>query len=259
MSEPSFSQGAQRLVVAHRGDPAHESENTLPSFESAIVAGADAIELDVRISADGVAVVMHDPGVERTTDGQGLVRDLSLAAIKGLGIRTADGGTTQVPTLEETLAALSGRVAVDVEIKNVPGEPDFEADRERGVEATLRALDRIGFRGPVLISSFNPFSIARSRELAPDLPTGLLTAPDVDARAALGFANEQGHPWVLPYAGAVLRAEDGFGEEALAAGMLVGAWIADDPALADALWDAGVTAVATNDPAAIVSARDRAR
>jgi glycerophosphoryl diester phosphodiesterase len=255
VAESSFSQGVERLVVAHRGDSAHEAENTLEAFDAAIAAGADAVEFDVRVAADGAAVVMHDPGVERTTDGEGLVRDLPLDALKRLRIRTADGATTQVPTLEETLERCSGRVAVDVEIKNLPGEPGFDPDHELAVEATLRALDRMAFVGPVLISSFSPLSLARSRDLSPEIPTGLLTIPEVEARAALAFARSEGHPWVLPFAGAVLAAGEGFAAEARDAGVSIGVWITDDPATALTLWDAGVTAVATNDPAALVAAR----
>ncbi len=241
--------------MAHRGDSAHEAENTLESFDAAIAVGADAVEFDVRLAADGTAVVMHDPGVERTTDGTGLIRDLTLGEIKRLSIRTADGGTTEVPTLEETLARLSGRVAVDVEIKNIPGEPGFDGQRELAVEATLRALDRTGFAGPVLLSSFNPLSLARSRVLAPDVPTGLLTTDAVEARAALAYAISEGHPWILPFVGTVLAAGEGFVDEARDAGVTVGVWITDDPAAALDLWRAGVTAVATNDPAALVAAR----
>jgi glycerophosphoryl diester phosphodiesterase len=196
--------------------------------------------------------------VERTTDGTGLVRDLTLTELKRLRIRTADGGSTEVPTLEEALERLSGRVAIDVEIKNVPGEPGFDGEREVALEATLRALDRTAFVGPVLVSSFNPLTLARSRALAPEVPTGLLTTEDVEAPAAVAFAASEGHPWVLPFAGTVLAAGEGFAEVARSAGVTVGVWITDDPATALALWNAGVTAVATNDPGALVAARDGA-
>jgi len=242
--------------VAHRGASAAEAENTLPAFELAIAAGADVVEFDVRLSADGVAIVMHDPGVDRTTDGRGLVAELGIDDLRGLRIRTRDGGITAIPTLEETLASLSGRIGVDVEIKNLPGEPDFDAARERAVEATVRALDAVAFSGPVLLSSFNPLSLARARELVgDDVATGLLTTPDVEAPVAFGFARSEGHPWVLPFLDAVTTAGPAFVGEVHGAGMRVGTWITDDPAVAHALFRAGVDAVATNDPAAIVRAR----
>jgi glycerophosphoryl diester phosphodiesterase len=255
VSERSFSQGVAPLVVAHRGASAVEAENTLPAFERAISAGADVVEFDVRITADGGAVVMHDPDVSRTTDGHGLVRDLTLAQIKRLRVRTRDGGVTEVPTLEETIRLCSGRIAVDVEIKNIPGEPDFDADGEPGVEATLRALDAVAFSGMVLVSSFNPFSIARSRSLSPGVPTGLLTAQDVEARAAAAYAHAEGHPWVLPFLGQVSEAGPSLAEDVHTFGMLLGTWITDDPVVAVGLMRAGVDAVATNDPATVVAAR----
>jgi glycerophosphoryl diester phosphodiesterase len=259
VSERRFSQDARRLIVAHRGASAVEAENTIPAFERALADGADVIEFDVRMSEDGVAVVMHDPDVARTTDGRGLVKDLSLEELRRLRIRTSDGGTTGVPTLEEVLACLSGRAALDVEIKNVPGEPDFEGEREAAVEATLRALDIVAFSGPVLVSSFNPLSIARARELgAGDVATGLLTTADVDARTAFGFAKGEGHGWLLPFVDTVLAAGSSFVDDVHAVGMRVGTWITDDPATAVGLMRAGVDAVATNHPAAIAVARSEA-
>jgi glycerophosphoryl diester phosphodiesterase len=244
--------------VAHRGASASEAENTLAAFDEAVAFGADVVEFDVRMTADDVAVVMHDPDVSRTTDGHGLVRELRLDELKALRIRTSDGGFTQVPTLEEALTCLSGRVAVDVEIKNIPGEPDFDGENERAVEATLRSLDAVAFTGKVLISSFNPSSIARVLSLAPDVPTGLLTSEDVDPLAALQFARDQGHGWVLPFVRGVLAAGPSLAERVHRAGMRLGTWITDDPAEAVAAMRAGVDAVATNDPAAIVAARTAA-
>ena len=145
-----------------------------------------------------------------------------------------------------------------MEIKNIPGEPDFEGSRELAVEATLHALDTVGFDGFALISSFNPLSIARSRERAPDVPTGLLTTEDVEARVALGFAHGQGHAWVLPFAAAVLAAGPSLAQDTHDLGMRLGTWITDDPVLAIELMRVGVDAVATNDPAALVAARSEA-
>src|ERR1044071_10471953 len=97
------------LVVAHRGASAEQPENTLRAFEAAVDLGADAVEFDVRMSADGHAVVVHDPAVDRTTDGHGLVRDLTLAELKALRVRSSRGGEAdqqEIPTLDETLALL---------------------------------------------------------------------------------------------------------------------------------------------------------
>ena len=237
---------ARPLVVAHRGASIEHPENTIEAFEAAIDLGADAVEFDVRMTADGHAVVMHDPDVSRTTDGNGLVSEMTLEEVRKLG----------VPTLEEALRCLSGRAAADIEIKNLPGEPGFTPDREPAVEATIAALDSVGFPGQVIISSFNPASIAHSRSLRPDVPTGLLTKYQVDAEEALTRAAAHGHPWVLPFVLKVLEAGDGFADRVHEGGARLGVWIADDPETARRLFDIGADAVATNDPRAIVPVRN---
>jgi glycerophosphoryl diester phosphodiesterase len=145
-------------------------------------------------------------------------------------------------------------VAVDVEIKNIPGEPDFDAEREPAVEALHRALDDVGFVGPVIVSSFNPRSIAASKALRPEVPTGLLTEYSVDAGAALTYAGAEGHAWVLPFLGKVREAGPGFPGAVHGAGLLIGTWLTDDPDEAVQLFASGVDAVATNDPRRVVSA-----
>src|SRR5262249_23084224 len=98
------------------------------------------------------------------------------------------------------LDLLSGRTGIDVEIKNIPGEPAFDSPKEAVLEACLRELDASGFEGPVLVSSFNWLSIERCRELRPDIPTGFLTIGAMDPRAAFVYARDAGHRWVLPNA-----------------------------------------------------------
>jgi glycerophosphoryl diester phosphodiesterase len=240
--------------VAHRGASAELPENTVSAFERAIEVGAPAIEFDVRVTADGAAVVIHDPSVDRTTDGSGVVRSMTVAEIRALRIATHEGQTEHVPTLDEVLRLASGRVAVDVEIKNIPGEPDFDAERELAVEALHLALDVVGFVGSVIVSSFNPRSIAASRALRPEVPTGLLTEYSVDAAAGLRYAAAEGHTWVLPFVDRVREAGEGFPDVAHRAGLLLGTWLTDDPEEALDLFASGVDAVATNDPGAVMAA-----
>lgn len=91
------------LVASHRGSISQAPENTLAAFRWALSAGADLIEADLRVTRDGHLVVIHDKSVERTTNGQGRVRDLDLADLKSL-----DAGQGEViPTLDETLAFVS--------------------------------------------------------------------------------------------------------------------------------------------------------
>jgi glycerophosphoryl diester phosphodiesterase len=253
VSERRFSQAAPGLIVAHRGASAERPENTLSAFETAIDVGAPAIEFDVRMTADGQAVVIHDSSVDRTTDGSGDVRSMTLDDVRALRIGGGEE-TERVPTLEDVLRLASGRVAVDVEIKNIPGEPDFDAEREPAVEALHRALDDVGFVGIVIVSSFNPRSIAASKALRPEVPTGLLTEYSVDAEAALTYAAAEGHAWVLPFLGKVRESGPGLPGAVHGAGLLLGTWLTDDPDEAIGLFASGVDAVATNDPRGVVAA-----
>src|SRR5262245_43462516 len=113
----ALSRLAFPAIVAHRGASSTRPENTTASFEEAIALGAQIVELDVRLSLDGVPVVMHDPVVDRTTDGTGFVHELTAAELASL--RAGPGAA--VPTFAEVLEVVSGRAAIAVEVKNIPG------------------------------------------------------------------------------------------------------------------------------------------
>jgi glycerophosphoryl diester phosphodiesterase len=198
-------------------------------------------------------VVIHDADLSRTTDTAGVVATLTLEDVRAARIRTRRG-LEPVPTFREVLDALSGRIAIDVELKNVPGDPDFEPGGERLVIATLEVLHDAGFDGDVLMSSFDPFALDAVRRADGTLPTGLLTAPDVDALAAVTYAADRGDAWVLPFVGAATTAGAALVTSARAAGIRVGTWLTDRPSEAVALFRAGIDAVATNDPRPVVAA-----
>ena len=244
MTDHDLSGLAFPAVVAHRGASSTRPENTLPSFEEALRLGAQIVEFDVRLTRDGVPVVIHDPAVDRTTDGSGLVHELTAGEIASLG-----AGGAGVPTLAKVLDLLGGRAAAAIEIKNIPGEPAFDPAREAIVEAVHAELGRVGFEGPALIISFNPSSIAASKAIAPAVPTGFLTTDLVDPREALAFAVSHGHDMVLPGTRASIPAGESFVEEVHAAGVRAGTWTVDDPETARMLFDRGFDAVASNDPA----------
>ncbi|MGH2711426.1 MAG: glycerophosphodiester phosphodiesterase [Actinomycetota bacterium] len=244
-----------RLVVAHRGASSSEPENTLAAFDSALSAGADAIEFDVRLTSDGVPVLMHDPDVSGATDGSGLVHEMSLAQVKRLDASAGRGPREEVPTLAEALALVGDRGGVDLEIKNIPGEPAFDSPEESVLMATLDALETESFDGPVLISSFNWLTIERSKELAPEIATGFLSVFAVEAHAALVYTRQHGHDFVLPQTPALLEAGEGLVDEAHRDGVRVGTWVADDPQTLETLFGWGVDAVASNDPALAIEVR----
>ena len=144
-------------------------------------------------------------------------------------------------------------------MKNLPGEPSFDSPVEAAAEATVRMLERVGFDGSVLISSFNWLSIERIKHMDPSIATGFLTTAHIDADAALLYAATNGHDYVLPQAPAIWDSGPEFITRAHDAGVRVGTWTVDDPEAVERLFEWGVDAVATNDPAAAVSIRDRVR
>src|SRR5205823_599490 len=136
--------------------------------------------------------------------------------------------------------------------KNIPGEPAFDSPVESVAVATVRLLEDVAYRGTILLSSFNWGSIERVKELNPSLQTGFLSTAMFDARSALTYVRSKGHDYVLPQVPAVLEAGPSFVEEAHGAGIGVGTWTVDDPEAIARLFEMGVDAVATNDPAAAV-------
>jgi glycerophosphoryl diester phosphodiesterase len=120
------------LAVAHRGDPIGERENTLAAFSAAVAAGADMIELDVRCTADGEAVVVHDPTLERIWGDVSRVADLTADDVRARGI----------PDLAQALAAIPEHVQVMVDY-------DDQAAAEPALRAvvTADALERCLFSG----------------------------------------------------------------------------------------------------------------
>ena len=107
--------GADRVVViAHRGEHLRHPENTIEAFQGAIDAGADSFELDVRTSADGKLVLMHDATVDRMTDGKGEVAAMTFEAIRKLSVHGSI-----VPTFDEALELARGKIGIYVDCKKI--------------------------------------------------------------------------------------------------------------------------------------------
>jgi glycerophosphoryl diester phosphodiesterase len=164
------------LNIAHRGASAAAPPNTLAAFEKAIDLGADGIEFDVHLSADGVPVVIHDATVDATTDGSGQVAEMTLAQLKQLdaGSRFAPAfAGERIPTLEEVLETMGSRLLLNVELKSTSL---WDSGLERAIVAQVK---RHGLDERVLFSSFNPFSLWRIKRSAPHIPIGLLYVPSL--------------------------------------------------------------------------------
>lgn len=150
--------------VAHRGYPKKFPENTLSSFQAALDLGYTHLELDVQLTKDGVPVVFHDWTLERMTDGTGNLRDYTLSELKWLRV----AGSEQIPTLEEALCLLKGKVIVDIELKKMGNMyPGLE-------QIVLDMLASMGMREKSLITSFDHFALEKVRELNDQIDIGLI-------------------------------------------------------------------------------------
>ena len=142
------------MVAGHRGDSANCPENTVAAFRAAIEAGADMIETDVRLTRDGVPVLIHDRTVDRTTDGKGYVKDMTFAELRALNAGTKDV-PQQIPTLEELLELLAATdVTLNLEVKEYHEEGNEARSREC-VDKCVALIERYGMGEKMLFNSFD--------------------------------------------------------------------------------------------------------
>jgi len=235
------------VVIGHRGAAALAPENTLAGFRAAAAAGARWVEFDVKLSADGVAVLMHDATLERTTDGRGAVAAAPAAALAALDAGGWFGPGfrgERVPTLVEAIAELERLgLGANVEIKPCPGRAAATA----GAVAEILAARWPGSLPAPLISSFEPECLAVARDAAPALPRGLLVDRLVpDWRAAVG---------VLGCASVNLgrrRASRAAIAAVLAAGLRLVVWTVNEAVEAARLVADGASAIITDRPDALL-------
>jgi glycerophosphoryl diester phosphodiesterase len=242
-----FAAAGRPLGIAHRGASHAAPENTLAAFRLALAAGVDGVECDVRRTRDRHLVVIHDPAVDRTTDGRGPVAALSLEALRrldaGRWFGTAWAGE-RVPRFEEVLDLVRGRARIFVEIKN---DPDPAEGVERQVVAALRER---GMEGEALVMSFDHRAVRAVRAAAPAIATGILYSarlidPAAAARAAAADA--------LCIQGGYLDAA--VVDAARRAGLGVVTWTVDDPALFRRCAALGVDAIISDDLPLLASLR----
>lgn len=261
---PEFLASPPVTIIAHRGASGHAPENTLAAFQRAVEMGADIVELDLQLTADGRLVVLHDDTVDRTTNGRGSVLDLSLAEIKaldaGYGFAVAAGefpfrgaGLT-VPTLEEVLEAFP-TAALNLEMKAPAGPPI--ADALAAVLRRYRAEDR------VLVASFNPEILRRFRELMPGVPTSLA---ENEARTFYLLHRVFLDRWyrspgvalqVPEWSGAIHVVTPSFIAAARRLGLKVHVWTVNDPGDMRRLVDLGVDGIITAFPDRLAAVLER--
>ena len=240
MTDPFAFAGAAE-IIAHRGYSARAPENTLVALEAALRAGADALEFDLQCTADGLAVLIHDDDLGRTTDGRGSVR-----ATRWETLRQLDAGSwfakefagEPVPTLEDVLRSVGAR----------SGRLYPELKGFGRVEDLARIVDTITSAGVLertVAISMDWEALGLMRTHAPTLCVGYIV--EAAERAAEALERAEGDALALvDFDARLLLADPTLAEKAHARGIAMAAWTVDDPCDATRLLEVGVPRITTN-------------
>jgi glycerophosphoryl diester phosphodiesterase len=217
----------------------------MAAFRLALELGADGVELDVHLSADGVPVVLHDFTLDATTDGTGPVSALPLAELRELDAGSsfdASFAGERIPTLEEVFGELGQDLLINVELKTMQRD-----DGGLG-QAVVELVKRHGLADRVLISSFNPFALQTVSRLDSRIPLGFLYAPGtlfLATRLLAAFMRSMTPAAINPHWALIREATV---ERAHARDRRVVAWTVDEPDRMRRLAEWGVDAIITNYP-----------
>jgi glycerophosphoryl diester phosphodiesterase len=231
------------IVIAHRGDKVHAPENTLSAFKLAAEKGADAVEFDVKLTADGQVIVLHDQTVDRTTNGTGNVAQLPLAALRDLeaGAWFSERFRSEkIPTLDEVFETVGKRIFMNVELTN------YSTPNDALVPKVVELVEKHGLESRVLFSSFLARNLRKARLLLPEVPRGLLTLSGLWGFWGRTFGWRGDYAALNPYltdvsAGLVYRVH--------AAGKRLNVWTVNAEADLKRMVGLGVDGIITDDPA----------
>lgn len=250
-------------VIAHRGASMIAPENTMLAFRYAIEAGAEMIETDARLTSDGEVVLIHDADLRRTTSCSGSVSGVlaSELAVCDAG-HWFTGGAEQrypfrglgldVPRLADLLnlvGAVNSTVFVNIELKNLPNEIDYDPTNRIATRTVTLVLD-LGVVERVLVSSFNLDAIDRVKELESPVKTACVCGPGADLHARIGNVRARGHDAIHPHHSSI-----GVGDGARqivdamhGAGLEVNVWTVNDDQRMLEVAQAGVDGIITDNP-----------
>ncbi len=223
-------------ILGHRGSPdptGSVRENTLEAFARARHLGADGVELDVQLTADGTMAVHHDPVVP----GLGAISEL-----------TVDQLPDYVPELAAVLEACTG-MFVNIEIKNVPGQPGFDAD-ERLAGLVAQLVSATHRQGDTVVSSFWPATLEAVSTRDDTVPTGLLLSSWFDPAGAVEAATSRGCLAIHPVMSLVSTS---LVTEAHEAGLSVATWTVNQPSDVSAMAVLGVDTIISDDVAMVIT------
>ena len=244
----------QPIIFAHRGASAYAPENTLAAFEQALIQGADGIELDAKLSADGHVVVIHDATLDRTTGVHGRVKDLSLADLQALNAGSFfsnNFSTETIPALEEVFESFGKELFINVELTN------YNTPRDHLVETVCMLVKKFNLQKRVMFSSFYDLNLSKARSYLPEVPCGLLAYPNLLGAWARSFGFAFGKYTALhPYL------KDVTPQQVQRVHRLKGrvhVWTVNLEADMRCLFDWGVDAIFTDDPQLAVRVRSETK
>lgn len=245
-------------VIGHRGNRAHAPENTLESLMQALALGVDAVEFDLRVSRDGVLVVMHDPTLERTTNSTGLVSARTVAELRSIdaGAKfTADDGRSfpyrgrgiGVPTFDDVVETVR-EVPMIIELK-IP----------ETTELIRAAVKRHNIAHRVVVAGFDSKTVHPLR--GEDFPLGATTEDSIRLLPAAFMrrpaATKQFHTVNIPPTWNGLPVPFRLLTRSLKSQRIpIHVWTINTAREAERLWDAGVCGIISDDPATIIKARN---
>lgn len=247
-----FDSFPRPILLAHRGDSFHAPENTLPAFSSALQKGADGVELDVKLTADGHLVILHDSKVERTTNGAGRISSLTLEAVRrldaGSWFNPAFSGE-KVPLLEEVFELIGKDKLINIEMKNYSTPFDGLALK------VSELIKRHNNSGQIILSSFYASNLNTAMRALPGISCGLLAMPGALGVWARSFGFMFGD-----YQALHLHISDASREQIQRAHRLkrrAHVWTVNSPEMILQLREWGADGIITDDPAAALKTLGR--
>ncbi|MCL2195027.1 MAG: glycerophosphodiester phosphodiesterase [Oscillospiraceae bacterium] len=237
------------LVIAHRGANLEAPENTLPAFERALAYSVHGFENDVHITADGVLVVIHDDTIDRTSNGTGLVCEMTYDQLMQYDYGSwfsPEFAGTKIPTLQEFFALCHELPLINVEIK---AEPNGSKD---AAAAVVKLAKECGVFDNLLVSSFDMDMLQNCLAEDPATRVAFLYAPDNEEACdeicdcPVTFAQKYNLSALHPF---VPLCNPDFIEECCAAGIMVNPWTVNQEHAITALRNWGAHAVITDEPA----------
>jgi glycerophosphoryl diester phosphodiesterase len=179
-----FENFPRPIIFAHRGDLANAPENTIPSFSQAITKGADGVELDAKLTADGHVIVIHDSTVDRTTNGKGKVASFTLDEIRKL-----DAGAwfqekfanTKVPLLEEIFETVGKDKLINIELTN------YSTPKDGLTQKVCELIKKHNNHKQIIFSSFFSYNLKIGMQILPEVQRGLLAMPGLIGLWARSF------------------------------------------------------------------------